>query len=125
MYDKSQLSKLKSELSPAMALPEHVLAILKALPKQTQSMDALRTAASALGAADPDLASNERDADRRKAIRLTAQLPTPPALAWEAAAVLVMRRQRQAALAELTALLTPAAPTGADEPVPPFMRSGP
>jgi len=52
---------------------------------------------------------------------LTAQLPTPPALAWEAAAVLVMRRQRQAALAELAALLTPA---GADEPAPPFMRSG-
>src|SRR6185312_14841719 len=32
---------------------------------------------------------------------LTAQLPTPPALAWEAAAVLVMRRQRQAALGAL------------------------
>jgi len=58
--------------------------------------------------------------------RLSPPLPPPPpALAWEAAAVLVMRRQRQAALAELTALLTPAAPTGADEPVPPFMRSGP
>ena len=55
---------------------------------------------------------------------LTAQLPTPPALAWEAAAVLVMRRQRRAALAELAALLTRPAPAGADEPVTPFMRSG-
>jgi citrate synthase len=35
------------------------LAILKALPAETQPMDALRTAASALGATDPDLRSNE------------------------------------------------------------------
>lgn len=38
---------------------------------------------------------------------LTSQAPTPRALAWEAAAVLVMRRQRRAALAELATLLTP------------------
>jgi len=46
---------------------------------------------------------------------LTGQAPTPRALAWEAAAVLVMQRQRRAALAELAALLTAAgssAPAG-------------
>ena len=31
----------------------------------------------------------------------TRQLPTPATLAWEAAAVLAMRRQRRAALAEI------------------------
>jgi hypothetical protein len=31
----------------------------------------------------------------------TRQMPTPGALAWEAAAVLAMRRQRRAALAEI------------------------
>jgi DUF218 domain-containing protein len=36
---------------------------------------------------------------------LTGQAPTPRALGWEAAAMLVMRRQRRAALAELAALL--------------------
>jgi hypothetical protein len=40
---------------------------------------------------------------------LTAQAPTPHTLAWEAAAFLVMRRQRRAALAELSALVTPQA----------------
>jgi citrate synthase len=39
-------------------------------------MDALRTVVSSLSAVDPDLTSNEPDADRRKAIRITAQLPT-------------------------------------------------
>jgi citrate synthase len=74
--NRSQLNKLKSELAPAMSLPEHVLAVLKSMPRETQPMDALRTAASALGAGDPDLASNEPDANRRKATRLTAQFPT-------------------------------------------------
>jgi len=36
----------------------------------------MRTVVSALGGVDPDLSSNEPDADRRKAIRITAQLPT-------------------------------------------------
>src|SRR5438552_8537672 len=74
--NRSQLNKLKSELAPAMALPEHVLAILKSLPSQTQPMDALRTAASALGAGDPDLSSNDAAPNRRKATRLTSQYPT-------------------------------------------------
>jgi len=39
-------------------------------------MDALRTAVSSLSSIDPDLTSNDPDADRRKAIRLTAQFPT-------------------------------------------------
>jgi citrate synthase len=39
-------------------------------------MDALRTACSALSATDPDLESNEPAANRRKAVRITAQLPT-------------------------------------------------
>jgi citrate synthase len=50
--------------------------LLETLPPQTQPMDALRTAVSALAATDPDLKSNEPDANRRKAMRLTAQLPT-------------------------------------------------
>jgi citrate synthase len=71
-----ELATLRSQLGANMALPRHAQSILRALPPQMQPMDALRTVASALGAIDPDLTSNEPDADRRKAIRLTAQLPT-------------------------------------------------
>jgi citrate synthase len=59
-----------------MSLPQHVQAILRSMPKGTEPMDALRTAASALGEGDPDLHSNDHDANQRKAIRLTAQFPT-------------------------------------------------
>jgi citrate synthase len=74
--NKSELATLKKQLSESMALPEHVMAILKSLPKQTQMMDALRTAASALGATDPDLENNDPAANRRKAVKLAAQFPT-------------------------------------------------
>src|SRR5205823_6026920 len=74
--NKTQLATLKSQFVAAEPLPKHVMATLQALPPATQPMDALRTAASALSSTDPDLASNQPDADRRKAIRLTAQFPT-------------------------------------------------
>src|SRR2546421_3732290 len=74
--NRAQLDKLKSDLASSMALPAHVPGILKALPRDTQPMDALRTASSALGAGDPDLSSNDPAANRRKAVRLTAEFPT-------------------------------------------------
>jgi citrate synthase len=74
--NRSELTSLKAELSAAMVMPRHVNAILHALPKQTEPMDALRTAVSALSSVDPDLHSNDPEANRRKAIRLTAEFPT-------------------------------------------------
>ncbi len=74
--NRQQLAALKKQLGESSALPSHVSAIIRTLPKQTQPMDALRTAASALSSVDPDLQSNEHDGNRRKAVRLTAQLPT-------------------------------------------------
>ena len=74
--NKAELATLKQQLSAAMALPPHVIATLKALPPTTQPMDALRTAVSSLSSNDPDLTSNEAAANRRKAVRLTAQFPT-------------------------------------------------
>jgi citrate synthase len=72
----AELAAVRQQLSESAALPPHVMAVLRALPKQTQPMDALRTACSALSSVDADLASNDRDANRRKAVRLTAQFPT-------------------------------------------------
>ena len=72
---RRQLAQEKSALADAAVLPEHVQALLRTLPATMQPMDALRTAVSALGASDPDLESNEHAANRRKAVRLTAQFP--------------------------------------------------
>src|SRR5687767_10651644 len=74
--NKGELATLKQQLAASMSLPPHVLATLKALPASTQPMDALRTAVSSLSSNDPDLTSNEAAANRRKAVRLTAQFPT-------------------------------------------------
>src|SRR6476646_1722712 len=74
--NKTELATLKQQLAASMSLPPHVMNILKTLPAATQPMDALRTAVSALASGDADLTSNEAAANRRKAIRLTAQFPT-------------------------------------------------
>src|SRR3954453_7386937 len=74
--NRQQLDELRGQLGNSMALPTHVRKLIDALPTNTEPMDALRTACSALAANDPDLSSNEPDANRRKAIRLTAQFPT-------------------------------------------------
>jgi citrate synthase len=50
--------------------------LLAALPHDTEPMDALRTAVSALSATDADLHSNDIEPNFRKAVRLTAQFPT-------------------------------------------------
>jgi citrate synthase len=71
-----ELAALKQQFGESASLPGHVQAVLRTLPTDTQPMDALRTACSALSAVDPDLASNDRDANHRKAVRLTAQFPT-------------------------------------------------
>src|SRR5687767_2037553 len=74
--NKAELAQLKKDIAANMALPEHVSKLLADLPGTMQPMDALRTACSALAAVDADLTSNDPGANGRKAIRLTAQLPT-------------------------------------------------
>src|SRR3989442_11117377 len=63
-------------------LPPGLIVLLRALPKKTTPMEVLRTGVSALSAFDPDAADNSREATARKAVRLTAQMPTLVA-AWE------------------------------------------
>src|SRR5882724_12045357 len=63
-------------------LPPGLVSLLRALPKKTAPMEVLRTGISALSAYDPDAADNSKDATARKALRLTAQMPTLVA-AWE------------------------------------------
>jgi citrate synthase len=74
--NRAQLAALKSDLSKSAALPPHVHTLFRALPKQTNPMDALRTAVSSLGTTDPYLEKHDPASDLRKAIHLTAQIPT-------------------------------------------------
>jgi len=75
-YAKALAATANRRLNPRL------IAMLRQLPKKTTPMEALRTGVSALSAFDPDAADNSREATLRKAIRITAQMPTLVA-AWE------------------------------------------
>jgi citrate synthase len=79
---KKELAGHVKALAAARRLPPRLFTLLKALPRKTVPMEVLRTAVSALSAFDPDERDNSREATLRKAVRLTAQMPTVVA-AWE------------------------------------------
>ena len=79
---RKELEAHLKTLARARKLPPRFIRFLKDLPKKTTPMEVLRTGVSALSAFDPDAADNFREATIRKAIRLTAQMPTLVA-AWE------------------------------------------
>ncbi|OWK42976.1 Citrate synthase (si) [Fimbriiglobus ruber] len=70
-----ELKEFQSRVAAARLLPEPVRQLLGALPAGAAPLDALRTAVSALASFDPETADNSRDANRRKAERLLAQMP--------------------------------------------------
>ena len=71
---RGELEAFDAALKAARALPEPVLDVIRAV-KGAHPMDVLRTAVSALSAFDPEVADNALEATRRKAVRLTAQVP--------------------------------------------------
>jgi len=73
--NRTQLDAVHRALVGEAALPPYVLTILNTLPKQTEPMDALRTAVSALSSIDPDLHCSDQAGHRRQAVRLTAKFP--------------------------------------------------
>ncbi len=79
---RKELDAHVKALTRARKLPPRFVTFLKDLPRKTHPMDVLRTGVSALAAFDPDAADTTREATLRKALRLTAQLPTLVA-AWE------------------------------------------
>lgn len=74
--NRAQLDELNSQFRANRALPPAVIDMLKAVPTTAAPMDVLRTAVSLLGVYDPDGRDNSLEATRRKAVRLTAQIPT-------------------------------------------------
>ncbi len=70
------LKTFNADLDAHRALPEDAVALLRQLPKTAAPMDALRTATSLLGLYDPDTGDDSMPSNKRKALRLTAQMGT-------------------------------------------------
>jgi citrate synthase len=73
---RSQLAELNQRLVAERPLPDAVLTIIRQFPQSATPMSVLRTAVSALGLYDPEADDMSHAANLRKAIRLTARMPT-------------------------------------------------
>ncbi len=78
----ARLEELRATIAQEAAVPQGVLNMMKALPKDSNPMAVLRTAVSALAHYDPDSENlSDKDVALRKAARLTGQMTTITA-AW-------------------------------------------
>jgi citrate synthase len=72
----AELRDTSERMTASRALPHPVLDLMRSLPKNALPMEVLRTATSALSMYDPEAEDMSREANVRKAIRLTAQCAT-------------------------------------------------
>ena len=73
---KADLADLEGALQAERAVPPAVLDLLRAAPEDANPMAVLQTAVAALGVYDADAENMTPEANLRKSIRLTAQIPT-------------------------------------------------
>ncbi len=73
---KAQLAAFQAEERANRAISPALLGVLRAIPASAHPMDAIRTAVSFLGCEDPEAGDVSDAAQRRKAMRLLAKLPT-------------------------------------------------
>ncbi len=71
-----QLSELNDMLRSERALPPAVITLLREMPEDADPMSVLQTAVAALGVFDGETADSSPEANYRKAVRLTARIPT-------------------------------------------------
>jgi citrate synthase len=71
-----QLRAVSTALQEARDIPTDVLDLLRRQPPQVPPIATLRTAVSALAAYDPEAEDESPEANRRKAVRLTAKVAT-------------------------------------------------
>lgn len=74
--DRSELNGLKDELFRSSAPRDEIVEVLRLLPEDAHPMAALRTGISLLGAFDPEADDESPESNARKALVITAQLPT-------------------------------------------------
>jgi citrate synthase len=79
-YDKlpnaAELAQLHADLQANRTVPDYLLAYLNSTNPKSEPMHVLRTAVSMLADDDAEAESMDFDANMRKAIRLTAKMPT-------------------------------------------------
>lgn len=73
--NRRELHEFKATLSEFRELPEGVIEILREMPKDAPPMHVLRTGISALGCFDTTCDDDSQHAQRRKALRIIAQIP--------------------------------------------------
>ncbi|HJW28866.1 MAG TPA: citrate/2-methylcitrate synthase, partial [Saprospiraceae bacterium] len=71
-----ELQRFQSELVLERGVPESVYGVMRAIPKTTHPMDILLATVPILGAYDPQLHEESKEANLKKALRLIAKLPT-------------------------------------------------
>ncbi len=74
--DRAALKAFSAELISERALPRELLRAMKLIPPEAHGMAALRGAAGMLGLYDPEAEDESPEANRRKAIRLIAKMPS-------------------------------------------------
>jgi citrate synthase len=70
-----ELAEFQQRVAAARKIPQPLRELLKAIPRTTSPMDALRSSVSVLAHYDPDVADNSHAANVRKAERLLGQIP--------------------------------------------------
>ena len=73
---RAELNDLTRQLAENRPVPPEILDLLKRLPPPQHPMETLRTVVSALSLYDPEAEDMSLEANRRKALRLTAQMAT-------------------------------------------------
>ncbi len=74
--NKGQLTEWNAKLANERALPAALIQALQQMPKDASTMAVLRTAVSLSSLYDPDGRDYTEEANRRKGIRIIAQMPT-------------------------------------------------
>jgi citrate synthase len=70
-----QLTEFRQRIVAARRIPMPVTVLMRALPRETPAMDALRSAVSVLAHFDPDTSDSSTPANVRKTERLVGQIP--------------------------------------------------
>ncbi len=73
---RPELAELKKQLAENRPISPEIVDLLKRLPPPQHAMETLRTTVSALSLYDPEAEDMSDEANRRKALRLTAQMGT-------------------------------------------------
>jgi len=81
---RAQLDAFKAETAAEREISPALHRVIREFPKDAHPMDAIRTAVSFMGLEDPDTADVSEPAQRRKAKRLLAKIPTAIAAAHRA-----------------------------------------